>query len=47
MVTRVVVSGDVERIAAYRLADAAREFEDRDLITQLAHRDLDKDVVER
>lgn len=47
MVLRAVVSGDVEEAAAYGLADAARQFAGRDLVVDLVHRDLAKDVVDR
>ncbi|WP_248283049.1 hypothetical protein [Streptomyces sp. RLA2-12] len=47
MALRAVVAGDVEQAAAYGLADAAEEFADRDLVVDLVHRDLDKDVVDR
>ncbi|WP_405681808.1 hypothetical protein [Streptomyces sp. NBC_00057] len=47
MALRAVVAGDVEQAATYGLADAAKEFADRDLVVDLVHRDLDKDVVAR
>ncbi|MFJ2561293.1 MULTISPECIES: P-loop ATPase [unclassified Streptomyces] len=47
MALRAVVSGDVEEAAAYGLADAAEQFTGRDLVVDLVHRDLDKDVVDR
>lgn len=47
MALRAVVAGDVEQAAAYGLADAAKQFADRDLVVELVHRDLDKDVVDR
>ncbi|MFF2132438.1 ATPase [Streptomyces olivochromogenes] len=47
MALRAVVAGDVEQAAAYGLADAAKEFADRDLAVDLVHRDLDKDVIDR
>ncbi|MFD5236081.1 RapZ C-terminal domain-containing protein [Streptomyces tendae] len=47
MALRAVVAGDVEQAAAYGLADAAKPFADRDLVVDLVHRDLDKDVVDR
>ncbi|KAB7833577.1 P-loop ATPase [Streptomyces mobaraensis] len=47
MALRAVVAGDVEQAAAYGLADSAKTFADRDLVVELVHRDLDKDVVER
>jgi hypothetical protein len=47
MALRAVVAGDVEQAAAYGLADAAEQFVDRDLVVDLVHRDLDKDVVDR
>ncbi|MEU0032057.1 P-loop ATPase [Streptomyces sp. NPDC006335] len=47
MALRAVVAGDVEQAAAYGLADAAKKFVGRDLVVDLVHRDLDKDVVDR
>ncbi|MEV6456539.1 P-loop ATPase [Streptomyces anulatus] len=47
MALRAVVAGDVEEAAAYGLADAAEQFAGRDLVVDLVHRDLDKDVVDR
>jgi hypothetical protein len=47
MALRAVVAGDVEQAAAYGLADAAAQFADRDLVVELVHRDLDKDVIAR
>ncbi|MFI0242498.1 hypothetical protein [Streptomyces sp. NPDC016845] len=47
MALRAVIAGDVEQAAAYGPADAARPFADRALDVELAHRDLDKDVVDR
>jgi hypothetical protein len=47
MALRAVVAGDVEQAAAYGLDDAAKQFADRDLVVDLVHRDLDKDVVDR
>ncbi|AEY94378.1 putative P-loop ATPase protein (plasmid) [Streptomyces hygroscopicus subsp. jinggangensis 5008] len=47
MALRAVIAGDVEEAAAYGLADAAKQFTDRDLVVHLVHRDLDKDVVDR
>lgn len=44
---RAVVAGDVEQAAAYGLADTAKPFAIRDLVVDLVHRHLDKDVVER
>ncbi|WP_331746227.1 hypothetical protein OG936_39630 (plasmid) [Streptomyces sp. NBC_00846] len=45
MALRAVVAGDVEQAATYGLAGAAKEFADHDLVVDLVHRDLDKDVV--
>ncbi|MEV5348919.1 RapZ C-terminal domain-containing protein [Streptomyces achromogenes] len=47
MALRAVTAGDIEEAAAYGLADAAKEFADRDLVVHLVHRDLDKDVIDR
>ncbi|MER5379582.1 hypothetical protein ABT040_04775 [Streptomyces sp. NPDC002688] len=47
MALRAVVAGDVEQVTVYGLADAAKEFADRDLVVDLVHRDLDKGVVDR
>ncbi|MGO4422275.1 hypothetical protein AB4Z54_27110, partial [Streptomyces sp. MCAF7] len=47
MALRAVVAGDVEQAAAYGLDEAAEAFADRDLVVDLVHRDLDKDVVDR
>ncbi|MFJ2110749.1 hypothetical protein ACIOEX_02280 [Streptomyces sp. NPDC087850] len=47
MALRAVVAGDVEEAAAYGLADAAKQFTGRNLVVDLVHRDLDKDVVDR
>ncbi|MGW1093995.1 hypothetical protein ACWD4L_49670 [Streptomyces sp. NPDC002596] len=47
MALRAVVAGDVGQAAAYGLAAVAKEFTDRDLVVDLVHRDLDKDVVDR
>ncbi|MFD9714430.1 P-loop ATPase [Streptomyces sp. NPDC060006] len=47
MALRAVVEGDVEQAAAYGLAAAAEQFAGRDLVVDLVHRDLDKDVVDR
>jgi hypothetical protein len=47
MALRAVVAGDVEEAAAYGLADAAKQFTDRDLVVDLVHRDLAKAVVDR
>lgn len=47
MALRAVAAGDVEEAAAYGLADAAEQFAGRDLVVDLVHRDLDKDVVDR
>ncbi|MCG0065997.1 P-loop ATPase [Streptomyces tricolor] len=47
MALRAVVAGDVAEAAAYGLAEAAKPFADRDLVVDLVHRDLDKDVVDR
>ncbi|MEU9796887.1 P-loop ATPase [Streptomyces sparsogenes] len=47
MALRAVVAGDVEQAAAYGLDEAAKPFADRDLVVDLVHRDLDKDVVNR
>ncbi|MGW1598803.1 RapZ C-terminal domain-containing protein [Streptomyces sp. NPDC002343] len=43
----VVLSGDAERAAAYRVADLAERYTGRGLVVDLHHRDLDKDVVDR
>lgn len=47
MALRAVVAGDVEQAATYGLAVAAQPFAERDLVVDLVHRDLDKDVVDR
>ncbi|MCX5400726.1 hypothetical protein [Streptomyces sp. NBC_00102] len=47
MALRAVVAGDVEEAATYGLGDSARQFTGRDVVVDLIHRDLAKDVVQR